>query len=461
MCRIFALLIVSLIFYAAAAQPISLTGKILGKNNKVVTGAIVTLAVQKMKDTTDNQGAFSLRKGTFVADPAKLPSADKISMINGIVTVSLAKAEPVAIELFDLKGNLLATTLDRPASAGDYRFDISSHRLAADIKLVRVTAGRNSSIFRHVWMRKAMHRILSARASSSPATGWLAKTAVTVDTLKISASGYKSKDTTISSYQGTVNVILDTLALAKFSFFVTSLEGLQRLSGGQNGFGGDFRFGKTGDGAGLLGADSICQCLAEYSMPGAKVKGWRAFLSATRDAGGMQVNAIDRIGAGPWYDRLGRLVSKTKSDLLNDRPNADSAIKNDLPNEYGVPNHRPDPNKANVDNHQFVTGSTAKGVLFSSSKVSGLEATCQDWTSKEAKGGKPYCGLSWPKTGMKKETGFNPEGMSMSNWISVWELWGCEPGLDLTEASLKGKAGVYTIGNGGGYGGFYCFALTP
>jgi hypothetical protein len=60
---------------------------------------------------------------------------------------------------------------------------------------------------------------------------------------------------------------------------------------------------------------------------------------------------------------------------------------------------------------------------------------------------------------MKKEEGAKPG--SMSNWISVWELWGCEPGLDLTDASLKGKSGVYTIGNGGGYGGFYCFALTP
>jgi hypothetical protein len=370
----------------------------------------------------------------------------------------LAKAGPVAIELFDVRGNLLAKTLERPA-AGDYRCDVASHELAAAVKLVRVTAGGSASIFRHLSLQKAAHGTLPARAAASPADGWLSKTAATIDTLRISANGYTYMDTAISSYQGVVNVILDTLALEKFSFFVTSLEGLQRLAGSQNGFGGDFRFGKTGQGAGLLGADSICQCLAEYSMPGARSKGWRAFLSATKDASGKQVNAIDRIGSGPWYDRLGRLVSNTKTDLLNDRPNGEAAIKNDLPNEYGVPNHRPDPNKANVDNHQFVTGSTTQGTLFSSTKVTGLDATCQDWTSKEAKGGKPYCGLSWPKTGMKKEEGAKPG--SMSNWISVWELWGCEPGLDLTDASLKGKSGVYTIGNGGGYGGFYCFALTP
>jgi hypothetical protein len=50
---------------------------------------------------------------------------------------------------------------------------------------------------------------------------------------------------------------------------------------------------------------------------------------------------------------------------------------------------------------------------------------------------------------------------NMQSWISVWDLWGCEAGIDLTDADAKGKPGVYTIGNGGGYGGFYCFALNP
>jgi len=53
--------------------------------------------------------------------------------------------------------------------------------------------------------------------------------------------------------------------LERFSFFVTSLEGLQRLSGSQNGFGGDLRYGES---HGLLGADKICGALADSSMPG-------------------------------------------------------------------------------------------------------------------------------------------------------------------------------------------------
>ncbi len=36
-----------------------------------------------------------------------------------------------------------------------------------------------------------------------------------------------------------------------FSFFVTSYRAMQELSGTQDGFGGDFRFGEDGVGAGL------------------------------------------------------------------------------------------------------------------------------------------------------------------------------------------------------------------
>ena len=49
------------------------------------------------------------------------------------------------------------------------------------------------------------------------------------------------------------------------------------------------------------------------------------------------VNAIDRIGAGPWYDRMGRLFSASKANLNGFRPSdADAAIKNDFPNENGI-----------------------------------------------------------------------------------------------------------------------------
>jgi hypothetical protein len=254
---------------------------------------------------------------------------------------------------------------------------------------------------------------------------------------------------------------------ANFSFFVTSLRALQQLSGNQNGFGGDLRFGETGPGSGLRGADKICATIAERSLPGASAKTWRAFLSATDDGTGRPVHAIERIGTGPWYDRVGRLLAPNIAGLLNERPQGgDAAIANDFPNEDGVPNHAPNPVEGPVDNHDMLTGTNNRGQLYSAT------ATCLDWTSSStdvALTGQPRVGHSWPRGGGTFPGGGGPggggpggggPGGSANNWMSSLDESGCAPGVNLLETGPPNPRSS-TVGSGGGYGGFYCFALNP
>ena len=194
----------------------------------------------------------------------------------------------------------------------------------------------------------------------------------------------------------------------------------------------------------MKGADRICEDLAESSMPGSKAKVWRAFLSATAGEDGKQVNAIDRIGTGPWYDRLGRLIAQNRAGLLSTRPAGDPEVISDLPNEFGVPNHRPDPTKPEVDNHLTMTGTGNQGLLY------GPNSTCEDWTSTSKRPG-PRVGMSWPQAG----------GMPLKNWISEWDQTGCQAGFDLDPSTGAGASGDYSVGKGGGYGGYYCFAMNP
>lgn len=252
-----------------------------------------------------------------------------------------------------------------------------------------------------------------------------------------------------------------TGALDPFSFFATSLRAMQEVSGSEQGFGGDLRFGESGPGSGLRGADKICATIAERSMAGSSAKQWRAFLSATADENGYQVNAIDRIGDGPWYDRLGRILAQNKADLLHDRPvGADPAIINDFPNEDGVPNHAPDPTAGQVDNHDFLTGTNASGQLYSAT------ATCRDWTSAQgdrASEGRPRVGHSWPRfggPGGHGGPGPGPGNVNSASWLSALDESGCAPGVAIIERGPPLDTEV-TVGSGGGYGGIYCFALSP
>ncbi|MBN2196311.1 MAG: hypothetical protein JW751_26090 [Polyangiaceae bacterium] len=215
-----------------------------------------------------------------------------------------------------------------------------------------------------------------------------------------------------------------------FSFFVTSLEAMQELSGSDDGFGGDLRFGEA---TGLAGADKICQTIAANEGFGSKT--WRAFLSSSTE------DAIDRVGSGPWYDRLGRLIADDVQGLLEERPDGDSAAVNDLPNEKGVQEHTLD---SSIDDHDTLTGSDERG------RFAGGETTCSDWTS--ISGGRPMAGHSWP-------------GGPSRNWMSAHNMSGCAPGVNLSQQMGGGRPGGSTasgcVGCEGGYGGIYCFALTP
>ncbi|HEY4059460.1 MAG TPA: hypothetical protein VGM39_22735 [Kofleriaceae bacterium] len=242
------------------------------------------------------------------------------------------------------------------------------------------------------------------------------------------------------------------VSTSSFSFFVTSLKGLQDLSGNQLGFGGDLRFGETGDensGAGLRGADKICAALAEKSLAGAGGKTWHAFLSFSNDGSGNAVNAIDRIGNGPWYDRNGKMLADTLANIKNTRPlGGDASIKNDFPNENGVPNHDPD-GTGDVDNHDMLTGSTTTGTLYAG------KSNCLNWTGgtgNKTTEGQPRVGHSWPRGG-----GGGPGGMDA--WMSSLTESGCAPGVNLVEMGGP-MASSNTVGSGGGYGGFYCFAIN-
>lgn len=268
-----------------------------------------------------------------------------------------------------------------------------------------------------------------------------------------------------------------------FSFFVTSYAAMQRLSNSPDGFGGDLRYGEAD---GLTGADKICTEIAETSLHGAGAKGWRAFLSVTKGPNGEPVHAADRIGQGPWYDRLGRLIAQNREDLLNTRPQgADSAIVDDLPNEDGVPNHAPDGEQ--VDNHDVLTGTNDKGQLFSMD----WKYTCRDWTSPQGPEGTPRVGHSWPRSmndrlpggfgGAAGEGGRRRPNMpaagggaftragransnlgpvDMANWMSSLNEAGCAPGASLVEMGPPDPNNP-TVGSGGGYGAIYCFALKP
>ncbi|HKO92754.1 MAG TPA: hypothetical protein VJU61_16480 [Polyangiaceae bacterium] len=249
--------------------------------------------------------------------------------------------------------------------------------------------------------------------------------------------------------------------LPHFSFFVTSQAGLYGLAAGQYAPAPDPAQGYGGDLGGLRGADEICSMLAQRANPGDR-KVWRAFLSSSGSVSGERVDAIGRVGPGPWYDYNGVLLARDLRGLLPDtsgRPTgAVAPLKRMFSDENGEAAQVPA-----QDNHDTLTGSDSCGRLYDDG-ANGATATCNDWTSKTLHGregnlagvgGQIPVGHSWPRA---FGAGFGGDDALGARWIGDHTISGCEPGYDVN-GGQGAPAGDFRVGAGGGYGGFYCFAL--
>jgi hypothetical protein len=438
----------------AQGTSVNLSGVVRDTAGVPVAGATVTL--EKLGTTTTSGADGSFVFGTPSAlEGAVQPGALFSHLRDGHLHVSLTHAGPLSVTTYAPDGRALSTM--------NLRLEAGAHRIAmpasgSGVRIYRVRAGGREEVVRAIAIDAPgavggpMAYSASASGSVPAGSATLAKSSAGTplyDAISAVKTGYlKSYLSITTSDTSGLQVKLLPSNFPAFSFFAASLKAMQDFSGSQDGFGGDLRFGETGAGAGLRGADKLCATIAERSLRHSYVKGWRAFLSVKSGPDGVQVDAIDRLGPGPWYDRIGRVLAPTKADLLSStgRPsNGDATIRTDFPNEDGVLNQRPDPTQPAVDNHHFLTGSSTAGTLYNPNSTT--STTCADWSTKE------------PVVGIRPRTGWSWSAQGRVNWISGTDEGGCGAGVYLIQSG-GAQPNNPIVGSGGGYGGIYCFALT-
>ena len=191
---------------------------------------------------------------------------------------------------------------------------------------------------------------------------------------------------------------------ARMTFFVTSVGS-----------------GKGADLGGLAGADQHCQSLA--TAAGAGKRTWRAYLS-TSGGGTTAVNAIERIGRGPWVNAKGAVIA---TDLENLHGNNNITKQTNLTEKGGVVNGRGD----TPNTHDILTGSQTNGLAF----PAGNDTTCGNWTKSGE--GSAQLGHS------------DRQGLSEDYFAKSWNA--SHPSRGCSQDALKGT---------GGAGLFYCFAIN-
>jgi len=213
--------------------------------------------------------------------------------------------------------------------------------------------------------------------------------------------------------------------------------------GGRGGPAGPASFFVTsvgkGDGAnygGLAGADAYCAQMATAgAIPTPPGRTWRAYLSTSAANGQPAVNARDRIGAGPWYNKNGQLIANNVADLHGDVERDRNSINKTfaLTEKGTVVNGVGDtPNQ-----HDILTGSDSEGRARAGTE----DNTCSNYTSNQD-----------PPQGTPRGQGpgvwlghVDRTGGGNSSWNATHKSAGCsQPALVST----------------GGAGLLYCFAAN-
>lgn len=192
------------------AQTIALSGKVSDAGGKAIGGAVVRLQSKQLADTTDASGAYALNTaGTSLNDAVVFSGKGAATLKNGAVRLELSSTQRVRLDLLDVRGNLLKTVVEKSLPAGSYLFDTEVPGHGAGVSIVRVSIGDQTGRFLHAPSHGGTGAG-EARSGRMASGGALAKTQAVEDALETSAAGFKTKSTPITSYEGKVDITLET-----------------------------------------------------------------------------------------------------------------------------------------------------------------------------------------------------------------------------------------------------------
>jgi len=199
--------VVALTSAIVGAQAVNLRGKISNQAGMALANAMVTLVPQGLTAKSGTDGSYSIMSSSI---SRVLPADNKeISVRNDVLEISLAKDAPVGVEIFDTKGSRLKSDFEQNVPGGVYRLDLGKISQGTKVLVIKTSVGDEVSTFHYVQMG-GNNSSGSAVGSITQVGGMSARMAASMDSLKVSASGYTSVSIPLGSLDTTVNVTLDT-----------------------------------------------------------------------------------------------------------------------------------------------------------------------------------------------------------------------------------------------------------
>ena len=200
------------IMYATiTAQTINVRGSVSNQTGGAIPNAIVTLMNQELKDTTDSDGKYSITRNSVAVSPSPFQQKERVLLNKGILEVNVNDCTPVAVEIFDIKGNLLKKVSSPGETKNSFRLDLKKHFSASNLLVIHALIGQREMTFRYNPLQNGKCVINTPHGKETHRGNNVAKTTSALDSLEIKADGYTKKVVTIASFDTVVDITLDTI----------------------------------------------------------------------------------------------------------------------------------------------------------------------------------------------------------------------------------------------------------
>ncbi len=199
--------------FAFCAAPlfaqVNITGKVTDHLGKGVEGVLVSLKKQKASTLTAADGSYSLNGSTIGLVHLDGKGPGRLAFRNRLLEFSVEDADAdVRIEAFDLSGKSVAVLLQGKLKRGAYHVDPFASDARSQVLLLSVRIGSDAFTLKLLETRdRNVQASVIGRADLSPSA--LRKvSAVVMDTVVATKTGYDPGRKKVESLTGTVNLMI-------------------------------------------------------------------------------------------------------------------------------------------------------------------------------------------------------------------------------------------------------------
>jgi hypothetical protein len=194
-------------FGALQGQTISLSGTVTNTAGQPLSGVVVQLLAEQLKDTTlaDGQYSFSGPNTPVMQRAGQRAGKSDLSFRNNRFVFKASSPVVASVKLYALNGRLVSTVCDGTFKQGVTEIPLDAGRLGRATYLMTVKSNGCTESYR-LSLCAGQRSVVSGMSTEN--TGRLTKTAATVDWLQAVKQGYSSHLEQLTATTGVVNITL-------------------------------------------------------------------------------------------------------------------------------------------------------------------------------------------------------------------------------------------------------------